>query len=429
MRAGRHVLIACLITAQFLLSAQPPFVRNDVLVGDPAVSYGSVEFTPDFQYMVWGEFAADGTDNMVMWHCGVDPDTGDLIPWDGKGFRAFESTGWGRANSPGRDALGTYYSGLNRLGQIVLVRPTGPTSGTVEILPVPADISRRGLYGVDLPADHPGLGYVFWISNSEGIIAGPGDPRVSRVRLQYVSLANPSVVVTLQDQARPPVPNAFAPLDIAFPRNLRGTSRLTSGVRLDGVIQIVDFNLTDPAPPLQRLVTNDPVTKSDAFGWRFGAQEVLMSGTDFTSGITQIYTRPSGAQYFTPVEIITPQVGTLEPPVFAQSNEHLVFEGLGYTVFQVNSSTATFFGTTFQQKGEIWLASVLQNPQRQWRLSEDSDTAKFEPEPFVGRDRAWVFYSACPEGSELRSTTINLRRADTPLRTLTASVGSEWRDY
>lgn len=400
------------------------FVPNDVQVGDPSVSYMSTEFTPDFRFLVWGEYANDGSDDLVVWHCGVDPDTGELVPWDGKGFRAFESTGWGRANSPGRDAQGVYYAGLNREGRIVVVRPTGETSGLVEVLPAPVDFSRRALYGLDLPPGFPSTGYVFWISNTEGLPVGPGSPLVSNVQLRYLALSNPGVQLTLQDQPRPPGAGGFAPLDAAFPRNLRGTPLLTSGVRIGDLVQLVEFDLTETSPT-QRLVSNDPRTKTDAFGFTFADRQILLSGGDSVAGATQVYTRLPGQQYFQPAEQIVPQVDTLEPPLFAQSNEHIEFDGRVYTAFQVNSRADEFFGTTFQQTGEIWLASVQQDPQRQWRVSDDSDRAKFEPEPFIGRGRVWVFYSSTPRGSELRSTTITLRRAETPL-VLSASAGDVW---
>lgn len=395
------------------------FVRRDVRLGDPLVSYGSTEFTPDWNYLVWGEYSTDGSDHIVVWHCQVNRDTGDLIPADGKGFRAFESTGWGRA-SPGRDAFGVFYVGMNRAGRLVLVRPTSATEGTVEVLPAPVDFTRRGIYATDLPAVPGSTGYVFWIKNAS-VVGGPGDPRNAWVELRYLSLANPSEEIVLQHQNRPPVANAFAPLDIAFPRCLRGSAKVTSGVRdPNGHVQVVEFDLTDPFPT-PRSVTIDAVTKSDAFPWTLGEVDILMSGTEFAVGSINVYTRPVGTQYFQYVETIVPQVDTLEPPVFAQSNERVAMGGLPFTAFQVNRTTENFFDTTFAQTGEIWLSTLLQTPQRQWRLSEDADTAKFEDETFLGHSQVWVFYSAIPRGAELRRTIVQLRRCDTPIRAPSAA--------
>jgi len=168
------------------------FTRSDVAVGDPNVSYGSTEFSPDWKYLIWGEYATDGTGNLVVWHCEVNPETGDLIPADGKGFRAFESTLWGRA-SAGRDAQGVNYVGMNRSGQLVLVRPTSATTGTVAILPTPADITRRAIYVSDAPEAPGQIGYVFWIKN-ENVAGSAGDTRNTWVELRYISLADPCVI-------------------------------------------------------------------------------------------------------------------------------------------------------------------------------------------------------------------------------------------
>lgn len=137
-------MIACLIlslvsTFACCLTASTPspvsvasaagFTPKTVMVGDPAVSYANIEFTADMQYMVWFEMT-DRKGNGVVWHCGVDARTGELIPADGKGFRAFESTILARAN-PGLGAAGAYYVGMDRAGNMLLVRPTGPRSGKV----------------------------------------------------------------------------------------------------------------------------------------------------------------------------------------------------------------------------------------------------------------------------------------------------------
>jgi len=67
----RTRLVCILVLAGLVTqaAAQSTFTRRDVAVGDPKVSYGSTEFSPDWKYLIWGEYATDGADNMVMWHC------------------------------------------------------------------------------------------------------------------------------------------------------------------------------------------------------------------------------------------------------------------------------------------------------------------------------------------------------------------------
>jgi hypothetical protein len=64
---------------------------------------------------------------------------------------------------------------------------------------------------------------------------------------------------------------------------------------------------------------------------------------------------------------------------------------------------------------EIWLTTVLQTPQQQWLLSETSDRAKAEPEPYIGTSKVWVFYSSLPKGADYLQAVWSLRRAATPI--------------
>lgn len=145
-------------------------------VGDPAVNYANVEFTADNRYMVWFEMT-DNHGNGIFWYCGVDPETGDLIPSDGKGFYA-----------------------MDRAGNMILVRPTGATSGDIRQLPTPPDPTRRAIYPAILP-DGQG-NFVFWIKNEA--MPGGGTNRANAwFELQYMSLDDPTQVNIIERQERP----------------------------------------------------------------------------------------------------------------------------------------------------------------------------------------------------------------------------------
>lgn len=387
---------------------QLSFTIHDVQVGDPNVSYANVEFTADGRYMVWFEQTPDGTGRGTVWHCAIDPETAEFMPPDCKGFRAFDSTAWGRAN-PGMDADGPYYVGMDLQGRVIVVRPTGPTTGTVAMLPTSIDLTRRAFYPTDLP--HQKRGYVFWIKNER--VPGSGtDPRNRWVELQYIDLADPVNVRVIERQERPP--RGFAPMDVGFVRWFRGKPSVTYGA-LDnnGYVQVREFDLAQPNP-VPRDVTNDAHNKIDPFPWTFDNQDILLPGLD-AKAMTGVYVRSPGASMFTLVETIAPSSSALANPSLAQSNEPIVWEGKAYTAYQVNEASTSFFQTAFAQTGEIWLSTVLQFPQQQWRLSEQFDTAKAEPEPYVGRSRVWVFYSMLPKGANPLTATWRLRRTDTPL--------------
>jgi len=375
-------------------------------VGDPAVNYSNVEFTADDRYMVWFEMT-DTNGNGIVWHCGVDPETGNLIPLDGKGFRAFESTIFGRAN-PGLDAYGAYYVGMGRAGTLLLVRPTGPTSGEMRELPTPPDLTRRAIYPTILPEQRGG--FVFWIKNEA--VPGGGTSRANDwFELQYISLDNPTQVNVIERQARPR--RGFAPMDSAFARWMKNKPALTYGFEDEnGVVQVRMLDLTQPNPTPQ-AVTNDPGDKVDPYSWFYNGQEILLPGIN-AEARTHVYVRNAGDAEFHLAETIVPPASVLAHPALAQSNEPIVFNGRAYTAYQVNEAGTSFWDATFAKAGEIWLSTLFESPQRQWLLT-DSQTAKAEPEPFVGTSRAWVFYNVI-EGNNPLTAVWHLYRAETPIR-------------
>lgn len=133
-------------------------------VGDPAANYLNIEFTSDGRYMVWFEGTEDRSPDGIVWHCGLDPDSGALIPPDGRGFRAFESTSWARAN-PGDDAEGPYYVGADREGHLILVHPMSPFKGKITRLSAAPDLRRRAIYPTHLPERNGG--FIFFYSERE----------------------------------------------------------------------------------------------------------------------------------------------------------------------------------------------------------------------------------------------------------------------
>lgn len=405
------LLAACGGGSDSALPGPAEFAVNDVEVGDPSVNYSNVEFTSDGRYMVWIEGAADGSGAGVIWHCAVNPGSGVLDPPDGKGFRAFDSTLLGRAN-PGMDDQGPYYVGLDRSGRLIMVRPTGATTGSVTVLATAADNLRRAIYPSVLPGE--ARGYVLWIRN-EQVAAGGADPRNTWFELQYINLADPGTIHVVERQDNPLGP-LMAPMDIGFVRWFRGRAAMTYGYfDADHKVQLREFDVST-ASPAPRAVTDDPYSKIDPYPWIFASQELVLAGIDGTA-TSHAYVRASGAQYFSFAEAVTPPASQLLSPALAQSHEPIAWVGQAYSAYQVNDAGDSFWNTAFANPGEIWLTTVLQAPQRQWRLSENTDTAKAEPETYVGTSRVWVFYSSAPKGADLTATRWALRRADTPLRT------------
>ena len=122
-------------------------VSEEERIGDLQTSYLNPEFSDDGRFMIWSEQVSDvlpNNDVMVqVWHCGIDPETGNLIPADGRGFKAFESTIYKRPNM-GFDQNGPYYVGADRFGRLIKVENLSNTSGTLTNISTPPNLNRRG---------------------------------------------------------------------------------------------------------------------------------------------------------------------------------------------------------------------------------------------------------------------------------------------
>ena len=359
-------------------------------VGDPRANYMNVEFTADGRYMVWLEGRDESSINGIVWHCGVDPKTGNLIPEDGRGFKAFESTSWARAN-PGHDAEGPYYIGADRDGHLVMVRPVSPTEGRSTRLPTPPDPRRRAIYPTNLP-DRKG-GFVFFIQNEITPGAGTRFNGNSWVELQYLDLADPKSIHVIERQEIPR--RGFAPMDAAFARWMRLRPLLTYGARSkSGAVEVRGFDADQPELGARDLIV-DGHNKIDPYGVRGGDVEFIFAGIDATA-TSHIYRRRTGQPNelsFTLWRKLAPAPSSLTKPSLAQSHEPFVYRDRLYTVYQVNEQGAGFFDITFRKPGEIWLADLGTDPVRQWRVAPAGTAPVAEPEPLVVGDRVWVFYS------------------------------------
>lgn len=378
-------------------AATAPWRPQVKRVGDPGASYLNVEFTSDGRYMVWFEGAAGGSGPGVVWHCGIDPSTGDLIPPDGRGFQAFESTSWARAN-PGMDASGVYYVGADRQGRLILVRPEGPAQGRVSVLPTPADPLRRAVYPTVLP-DRRGGGILF-IQNEKNPGAGTRANGNSWVELQWVSLSNPGQVQIVERQPTPPV--GFAPMDTGFVRWMRHRMIMTFGANSPGDrrVKVRGYDADNPRSGAFDLI-DDGHTHIDPYPALFGGYEYIFAGIDATAE-SFVYRRPAHSPAHAPFELLhrlAPPGSSLRQPSLAQSHEPFEILGRLFTVYQVNDQGRGFYDTTFQNNGEIWLADLTAQPPRQWCIAPEAPGPAAEPEPLATPFGAWVFYNRLLSGT------------------------------
>lgn len=406
----------------------------EIRVGDPDTSYASVEFTRDGRYMVWFE-GVEGNRTGRMWHCAVNSETGTLTPPDCKGFRAFQATAFGRANV-GYDASGPYYVGANTRGELVMVRPTGATTGNVTKLPVPADTSRIGIYPSQL-TDRDG-GYVAWLKRLG-----------NQKELQYIDLAAPSVIRTIERQSALGRVG-LTPMEIGFYRMVNGRPWVTYGA-FDSSrnLQVKMADLSRPGEPA-RFVTSEAGNKLDPYGFAApDGRTYLVAGVDAKPLLRVYRYNGSSGRFSQQNEIRVPAASQLANPTLAQSFEPVFKGGRILGTYQVNDGSGDarsdrpagrfqgraagrfqgraagqfqaggagpsgFINTAFQSPGEIWLADLTDLSRPQVRLSGTAPLIRTEPEPLSGTNTRWIFYNTAPLGSTLLQATWQLRRSQVP---------------
>jgi hypothetical protein len=400
-----------LIAGQALSTESSDWQPRVKQVGDVNANYLNVEITADSKYLVWFEGRDGDSTHGYMWHCQIDKSSGELTPPDCRGFRAFESTSWGRAN-PGYDASGPYYTGADTEGRIVMVRPTGATSGKVTILPTPADTRRRALYPTSLKSRK--TGYILFIQNEKNSGAGMR-PNNDWVELQYLDLAHPEHVHIIERQQTPR--RGFAPMDAGFVRWMRGRPILTYGHKSEdsGKTEIRAYDVEHPDRGAFNLV-EDGNDKIDPYPAVLNGYEYIMAGINATA-TSHIYRRPAGVRVDAPFELfrtLYPDGTHLKNPSLAQSHEPFVFKDRLYTVYQVNEKGRGFFDITFRQPGELWLADLSADPVKQWRIAPADGGPVTEPEPLVTDNCVWIFYSRPMVGEAKQEKPAS---ADTPAST------------
>jgi hypothetical protein len=419
-------IIQMLFSLFTTLKAQT-LISDDQRIGDISVNYVNPELSPQGNYMIWIEVdTANGVAGKV-WQCGIDPNTGDLIPSDGKGFNPFFSNIYARPADWGIDSLGVYYVGATYAGQIKFVRPTSPTTATVTDIALPIMNKRRVFY----PSQLPGVNkrFVIYIYNDQVNGFSSNTPQNNYFQLRLLDLDNPSNDYLIEQQ--PSIYPATVPMDVIVPRWIKGSHYLTFGYKdASNKAQAKQFDAYTPAnSPIP--VTNDLVNKIDGYPVLnpLTGEQYFMSGINATD-TAYFYKRTNFGDYFVKNETVVPQTVHLQTPSFNQSHEPFYFKNQLYSTYQINNNGGNFFETTFNQPGEIWLTTIDSSVQTMWLLSEfDSTLSISEPEPYVGNGKVWVYYSAVKIDSNkpYLKRQFQLRRCETPMN-ISTGIGTSSSD-
>ena len=404
-------LLVALIN-QFAFSQD--YVPVDIRIGDTNINYANPEISPTGNYMLWIEIdTANGFLGQV-WHCGLDPNTGDLIPSNGKGFNAFNSNVYGRPADWGIDSIGPYYIGLNTSGRFVFVRPTSATDGNTNTLITPKDMKRRVIYPSQLP--NTNKRFITYILN-DNQPGGANNPANSSFDLRFLDLDDPLNPVIIETQTRT-FPAAVG-MDVLVPRWIKGTPYLTYGFYdSNNFVQVKEFDAFSPTLP-GLPVTTDQNIKADGYPVNnsYNNNQYIISGLNGTDSAI-VYQRDAPGQVFNNIETIVPNSMNLIFPALNQSHEPFFFNEQLYTAFQINEDGGSFINTTLNEPGEIWITTIDSSQQTMWLISNfDSLLNVSEPEPYIGNNKIFVYYSANtidPNNSPL-NRVFQLRRCETPM--------------
>ncbi|MCL5991537.1 MAG: T9SS type A sorting domain-containing protein [Bacteroidetes bacterium] len=391
------------------------FEISDKRIGDKGVNYVNPEISPFGNYMLWIEVDTTNGISGRVWQCGINPNTGDLIPSNGKGFNPFFTNIYARPADWGVDSIGLFYVGATFQGQIKFVRPTSATSAIVNNVAAPIINKRRVFY----PSQLPGVNkrFVSYILNDSVNGFSSSNPLNDTFQLRLLDIDNPVSDYLIEEQAN--IYPATVPMDVIVPRWIKGSPYLTYGFRdSNGKAQAKEFAAFEPEkPPIP--VTNDLSNKIDGYPVlnSENGNQYFMSGINATD-TAYFYKRTEFGAIFVKNEEVVPQTVNLKNPAFNQSHEPFIFNNQLYSVFQINNYGGNFFETTFNQPGEIWLTTIDQSTKKMWLLSEfDSTLSISEPEPYIGNGKVWVFYSAVkiePSKPSLKRQ-FQLRICETPM--------------
>lgn len=387
-------------------------VSPETTVGDPNLSYANPEFTVDGKYMIWfeptGNPTGEGDIEGIMWHCGIDQETGELIPADGKGFSAFTSTVYKRGNT-GYDQHGPCYVGADPDGNFKLVRISGNTSGTVIELPTAPDKDRRGIFPSKNP-DSEDL-YIFWFKANPG----PHPREASFVEVRFTVLNNPAKEILVEREENVMPGSSWTSLDLAVPRWFTGLNEFTFGFPKNGHTEVKKVKVFPDGSFEEKEITNSGINHYDPSPYFFNSERYIMPGIDGSAQV-QVYQEQMGSSLFNPFLTLTPTGSELINPCRALSNEPFTLNERFYTVFQISDCEQG--GSFFVSNGEMYLASVMSEGNG-WitRIgTSTADLVRNEPEVVVTKDnKAFVFYSSYPQGAnpltahyEIRTIELNL---------------------
>lgn len=382
---------------------------DDVVIGDPALSYLQIEISPDARFMTWIEEGAGAGGSAAVWLCALERTAGTLVPANGRGVRLADIRASG---SPqwGQDAIGFYSITIDTIGRFVVSRPAlnpdGTASATTTILATPPGGALRSY---PYPTRIAGTGgFVVYVD------ADPAD--ATRQQLWWLDLANPTVtnqitsgpVASIGQFGLPPflvnIQRWFydaATFANGLPIVTYGNTVPNVGGNQPLTLEQLDFT---GLPPSASQVAGIAPQTLDPFPFVFDQQRYVIGGLN-AGPIGVVYSRDGGGRYSVEVGRIEATGSALATPSNFASAEPFVRNAKVFTAYQLNNP-----GAPGSSDGEIWLGSVFDASVRR-RISLATPSRRVDPEVFVGTAKVWVLYYARTTAGD----NWQLRRAGTGL--------------
>lgn len=360
----------CTSTALLLLAFTAPASAEDVEIGDTRTTYLDPEFWASTRQVVW----QDG-ENFDIWLADIDPDSGELIPRDGRGTLVRSGSG------AGGDVAPPWPSGFG-LGSF-----NGPEFGR----------NAQGLFTYFTVLDGQSVPQVGRFGPLDG-----GTPtyqrlttgdHVRRGALPTLSADfDPGATLTIDDDLQPswryddePNTDRPVPLDgfpLRGPRWIPGEKAVSTLVRDAGVLQAAAYDveteslrrLTDDAGnKSEPLIFDSPELGGRALMCKVGDRELAIyeESTPFWTKVWSVqapFWFPGGGQ----------SASIYYPGAF-------VFEGKTYVYFVVGR----IFGVTPLGPSRIYAARLNGQP---FQVSASTWRWRWDPEVVVIDDEAFLYY-------------------------------------
>jgi hypothetical protein len=338
---------------------QEVFTAQDVLVSEPGSVLPDPEFDPETGRFAWQTFSGSN-----LWVGRIDPKTGDLIPPNGRGQKVDEDIGAVNVGANGPEWVstpaGTVLTYIKKAGDGYEVWQAREIDGRWKAEALEGGPPGERPYGQHVPGSAGRIIY-----RTPG---GEGSVNVWR------ELDNPKEVHLLPRE-----------------RSAHNTRWVLDDEHLL-------LGSSPPDHPIVRhdirtgawtVLTTDPGVHHDPYqisAPEWGGEPVIVSlrGPE-TNNYPElvVYRQVDGA--WTPVKIIRP------PPAYPQitSPELFIWQGKTYVSF----ITTEWVDGPMNGVSQVWFAAIDPASTVQRRVSDDRVGERFDPEPYMGGERPWIYYT------------------------------------